>query len=152
MKTYQEIKAQEWHEMLGSIGMDESIKALNACLSSDCSKCPYRSLDTNGNRKECAEKMMKDAAFIIGEYAFQSEAEAPNEEGMNITGAMIGNCPTCNSLLFKEYNKNHCGICGQAVKWDDQLEKHERAMYRQFHSQHAIKLETKGEINHVEAF
>lgn len=30
----------------------------------------------------------------------------------------LGKCPTCGAELMDYYNEEHCGICGQAVKWD----------------------------------
>ena len=33
-------------------------------------------------------------------------------------GNRITYCPSCNTLMRYEFNKNYCGSCGQAVKWD----------------------------------
>lgn len=32
---------------------------------------------------------------------------------------LSGTCPKCGKMLNTTCNKNFCGDCGQAVKWDD---------------------------------
>jgi len=33
-------------------------------------------------------------------------------------GNRTSHCPSCNSRLVWHQNKNYCGECGQAVKWE----------------------------------
>jgi len=47
------------------------------------------------------------------------------QEAVNITtdyfdgfGNRTAHCPLCNSRLVWHQNKNYCGECGQAVKWE----------------------------------
>lgn len=30
-----------------------------------------------------------------------------------------GNCPNCGMLVHGFWNSNYCGLCGQALRWND---------------------------------
>lgn len=35
----------------------------------------------------------------------------------NVSGWIIGECPSCGSSLHKEFSPNFCGNCGDAIDW-----------------------------------
>jgi len=52
--------------------------------------------------------------------AMLKEQEAKNVVDMRLSPDWfrIASCPKCNELLKWVYHRNHCGYCGQAVKWE----------------------------------
>ena len=37
----------------------------------------------------------------------------------NVSGWIIGDCPSCGKFIHKEYHKSFCGNCGVALDWED---------------------------------
>lgn len=35
-------------------------------------------------------------------------------------GALVGNCPCCGNLLYREHNHSFCGLCGEELTWEKQ--------------------------------
>lgn len=77
-----------------------------------CIKCPYH----DPVFIYCFNKnvLMKDALKVI------KDQEPKLVDNIQIrTLDTVGDCPSCGIGVSKRYHPMHCGLCGQAVKWDE---------------------------------
>ena len=68
----------------------------------DCYGCPYR------NEPFCHHKLCEDALELL-------KAREPK---VIRNSAGNGICPGCGRIIPAWSSPNHCGYCGQAVKWE----------------------------------
>lgn len=61
-------------------------------------------------------------AETIPNETFRQEPQPPKviNQYVNWASVLIGNCPKCHAVLQEFDNAKACGVCGQAVKWDEQ--------------------------------
>ena len=88
---------------------EKVIQGLECCSKNApyCSnECPYYS-------EEDCWQLERDALELLKE---QEQKLVDNIKFSVID--TTGDCPNCTILLHKRYNPLHCGLCGQAVKWD----------------------------------
>lgn len=94
----------------------------------DCDGCPYNK-DENSS---CMKNIAKDALDLINYQhehieAFLRDQEEKIKPVLNdrqyedrpLHYARYSFCPSCHQTLSWLYNRKYCGICGQAVKWDE---------------------------------
>lgn len=100
---------------------EKVIKAFEFCLMPPSEKeieddicshedCPYYR-EYNGGK--CISAAVSDALALL-------KAQEPAFIDLQTTNNKVkyGYCPKCNQILDGIYNKQFCGRCGQAVKWD----------------------------------
>lgn len=63
---------------------------------------------------EKAGKIITDVLILLKEQ----EAVSIMTDYFDGFGNRTSHCPSCNSRLVWHQNKNYCGECGQAVKWE----------------------------------
>lgn len=93
---------------------EKIIKGLECCTfilgKRKCNECPYqKGLPDNG-----CYQLQDDFHALLKEQ----EAEIIATDYVDGFGNRISHCPSCNSRLEWHQNKNYCGECGQAVKWE----------------------------------
>ena len=67
----------------------------------------------------CMKALMKDAIALLKENEPQlviSEGQCKVELDY---WARKGFCPKCHQVVLWMVNREYCGFCGQAVKWDE---------------------------------
>ena len=91
------------------------IKGLETCYCppSKCEDCPYYDLEDEQKCNDCNDTLCLDALALLKEQ----EAEYVNNIAQQIF-CFSGTCPKCGKMLNTTCNKNFCGECGQAVKWE----------------------------------
>lgn len=91
------------------------IKWADICLSSayseKCNECPYQ-INHEG-LYSCVEGILRDTIAMLKEQ----EPKQVNDIAQQIS-CFSGICPNCGKMLNTTCNKNFCGECGQAVKWE----------------------------------
>ena len=78
---------------------------------------------TEETLRYAVEQDLEDAGFDV-DVALLKEQE-PKEVKDKSTRIKLfdeyfeGECPSCRSFIDEHSNRNFCGYCGQAVKWND---------------------------------
>lgn len=79
------------------------------CQIDDKTSCPYWKCE-----KDCSKHLMTDALELLKE---RQPYKVKNIK--NVSGWIIGECPSCGSSLHKEFSPNFCGHCGDAIDWEE---------------------------------
>lgn len=108
---------------------DKVISGLEHCSEDGCQGCPY---ETDCNMADGFSDLAKDALELINYQdqhieAFLKDQEEKIKPVLNdrqyedrpLHYARYSFCPSCHQTISWLYNRKYCGICGQAVKWDD---------------------------------
>ena len=77
---------------------EKVIKGLECCLGGHCIECPYSERWGFGD-DVCVRTLRKDTIELLREQE-------------------MGFCPKCHQVVKWTLNRNYCGFCGQAVKWE----------------------------------
>lgn len=78
----------------------------------NCADCPYYVDD--GDPIRCVNNLHDDAVAMLKEQ----EAVSITTDYFDGFGNRTSHCPSCNSRLVWHQNKNYCGECGKALKWE----------------------------------
>ena len=62
---------------------------------------------------------LETAAWKALELLKEQEPQKVINLHANWNSVLMGNCPKCNAVLHEFDNAKTCGICGQAVKWNE---------------------------------
>ena len=93
------------------VTIEKVMKALEECTTDGkCTKCVC---GTGHPTLVCVE-LLKDVRELLKEQ----EAVSITTDYFDGFGNRTSHCPSCNSRLVWHQNKNYCGECGQAVKWE----------------------------------
>ena len=87
------------------------VRAVETCFDSWIDKHRNMGLDLHE-----VERMKRDALELLKEQEPQSVIVKCEPSNGNIL--WFANCPKCGQGIERDKHKNHCGYCGQAVKWD----------------------------------
>lgn len=68
-----------------------------------------------GNQIYCSTQATADYICLMEEHFERMPVENIVIRHPRITG----DCPACGSMVYKRENPVFCGVCGQAVKWDE---------------------------------
>lgn len=63
-----------------------------------------------------ARRLIEEAPSVLSQ---KSEPRLVGNIKTYSPGRKCGLCPKCNAILDDVFNIHHCGICGQAVKWNE---------------------------------
>lgn len=75
--------------------------------------CPYKDEKDETYSGFCEQVLKQDALALLKEQ----EPKYVNSIAQQIS-CFSGTCPKCGKMLNTTCNKNFCGDCGQAVKWE----------------------------------
>ena len=78
-----------------------------------CNSCPYA---VNGN--VCSPWELYDDALAMLKEHEPKEVKDKSTRIKFLDEYFEGECPSCRSFIDEHSNRNFCGYCGQAVKWD----------------------------------
>lgn len=83
---------------------EKIIKGLKLCVVTGdfCGECPY-----DDEMELCIDKLHDDALALLKEQEPKPVGKEWNE------------CPNCGKVLSSIEHIHFCGMCGQAVKWDE---------------------------------
>ena len=90
---------------------EKVVRAVETCFDSWIDKHRNMGLDLHE-----VERMKRDALELLKEQEPQSVIVKCEPSNGNIL--WFANCPKCGQGIERDKHKNHCGYCGQAVKWD----------------------------------
>lgn len=87
------------------------IKGLRRCSTQmGCTGCPYKKLAA----AKCSSALKREALELL------KDQEPKLVDNIQIrTLDTVGDCPSCGIGVSKRYHPMHCGLCGQAVKWNE---------------------------------
>jgi len=90
------------------------VKAICICLGhGKCNDCPFCFSGKGYTTMNCRDYMLRDALALLKEQ----ESKQVNDIAQQMF-CFSGVCPSCGKMLNTTCNKNFCGECGQAVKWE----------------------------------
>ena len=109
---------------------DKVISGLEHCSEDRCKGCPY---DPDCTIYNGFSDLAKDALDLINYQHEHIEAFLKDQKEKIIKPVLSDRqyedrplhyvrysfCPSCHQTLSWLYNRKYCGICGQAVKWND---------------------------------
>ena len=90
------------------------IAGYNHLQSNPCAVCDYQNSATYA---VCVHRIAVDALDLLNEQEPQSVIVKCEPSNGNIL--WFADCPKCGQGIERDKHKNHCGYCGQAVKWND---------------------------------
>lgn len=65
----------------------------------------------------CSTEIIENVISLLKEQK-QKEVKNKSKRIKFLDEYFEGECPSCRSFLDEHSNRNFCGYCGQAVKWD----------------------------------
>ena len=93
-------------------------------MPTNCLDCPacneYLTCAIPVNGRKWGENDVREFGQGRPEWCPMKEQEAVSitTDYFDGFGNRTSHCPSCNSRLVWHQNKNYCGECGQAVKWE----------------------------------
>lgn len=84
----------------------------------NCDKCPYDYNGRGNGKSECTAELAEDALALLKEQEPQSVIFDRQCEVAPGHWERKGFCPKCHQVVLWIVNREYCGFCGQAVKWE----------------------------------
>lgn len=106
---------------------EKVIKGL-LCIKGDyipCASCKYANADGYGRGDRCKRQCASDALALLKEQEdvpVDTKKQVLADRQCEVSPHHYerkGFCPKCHQEIKLGWNRNYCGFCGQAVKWND---------------------------------